>query len=206
MRRHHSHVTALAFALALLLSPQSFAETERQPGAERHEWTIGQLLNGFRQIKSVKAHFTERRYLQMLREPLDSSGTLLYEAPDRLEKTTLRPTSERLRIDGERLTIEGNAEGRVITFALGEHPEIDVFVQSIRSTLAGDETALTRVYAVTLLGDANDWQLLMQPKESRMRDLLKWIRISGATSSIRKIDLQDGDGDRTEMTITEETR
>jgi hypothetical protein len=197
---------ALAFALALLLSPPSLAETAGAPGAERQEWTIDQLLSDLRQVKRVKARFTERRYMQVLREPLDSSGTLLYEAPDRLEKTTLRPTSERLRIDGQQLTIERNAEGRVMTFALGEHPEIDVFVQSIRSTLAGDETALTRVYAVTLLGDAADWQLLMQPKESRMRDLLKWIRISGASTSVRKIDLQDGDGDRTEMTITEETR
>jgi len=40
--------------------------------------------------------FTEVQELAMLDRPLQSSGELLYEAPDRLEKRTLKPKAQTL--------------------------------------------------------------------------------------------------------------
>ena len=43
--------------------------------------------------------FTQRNYLAVLDRPLESSGELLYNAPDRLEKRTLKPRPESLILE-----------------------------------------------------------------------------------------------------------
>ena len=45
-------------------------------------------MQNLAQVKSAKGKFVERKYLAMLNAPLDSSGTLVYTAPGRLEKFT----------------------------------------------------------------------------------------------------------------------
>lgn len=53
------------------------------------EWGIEQLMQGLGQVKSARSKFVERKYLAILNAPLEFSGTLVYTAPDRLEKRTL---------------------------------------------------------------------------------------------------------------------
>jgi hypothetical protein len=160
-------------------------------------------MQSLRQVKASTAFFSERKELRMLNEPLMSSGTLNYLAPDRLQKSTLLPKPERLTIAGGKLTIEGGDGGENRTVALADFPEIGAFVESIRATLAGDLPALDRYYAISLQGDAGDWQMTLEPKEKRLRDLVKSIRIAGRDAAIRSIVSEQGDGDRSEMSIVE---
>ncbi len=62
-----------------------------------------------------------------------------YDAPDRLEKRTLKPRAETLVLDGGELTVE-RAHGRRV-MDLRAYPQILPFVESIRATLAGDRKA-----------------------------------------------------------------
>lgn len=186
-----------ALLVALWLGPAVAAE----PG-----WTVQQLMQSLRQVKASTAYFSERKELHMLNEPLTSSGTLSYVAPDKLQKTTLLPKLERLTIDGDKLTIERGDTGEHRTVSLGDYPEIGAFVESIRATLAGDLSALERYYAIALEGNAGDWQMVLEPKEKRLRALVKAIRIAGRDTSIRSIVSEQGDGDRSEMSIVEQTR
>jgi hypothetical protein len=169
-------------------------------------WDLQQLMQSLRQVKTSTAYFSERKELRMLNEPLMSSGTLNYVAPDKLQKTTLLPKLERLSIERDKLTIERSDNGENRTVSLGDFPEIGAFVESIRATLAGDLSALERYYAIRLEGDAGEWQMVLEPKEKRLRELVKSIRIAGRGTSIRSIVSEQGDGDRSEMSIVEETR
>ena len=166
-------------------------------------WGLPQLMESLRQVKSSTAYFSERKELRMLNEPLMSSGTLSYVAPDKLQKTTLLPKPERLSIDGGKLTIERSENNENRTVALTDFPEIGAFVESIRATLAGDLSTLDRYYTIALQGDAGDWQMTLEPKEKRLQQLVKSIRIAGRDSSIRSIVSEQGDGDRSEMSIVE---
>jgi hypothetical protein len=160
-------------------------------------------MESLRQVKSSTAFFSERKELRMLNEPLMSSGTLSYVAPDKLQKSTLLPKPERLSIDGGKLTIERSESNENRTVALADFPEIGAFVESIRATLAGDLSALDRYYTISLQGDAGDWQMTLEPKENRLQQLVKSIRIAGRGTSIRSIVSEQGDGDRSEMSIVE---
>src|SRR6266480_3270593 len=77
----------------------------------------------------------------MLERPLESSGELVYEAPDHLEERTLAPRVETLVLDHGVLTARRGS--RSTTLPLREYPQVAPFVESIRATLAGDRAVLT---------------------------------------------------------------
>ena len=62
-----------------------------------------ELMQGLAQVKSARGKFVERKYLAMLESPLESSGTLAYSAPARLEKHMLAPRQESMIVDGDNL-------------------------------------------------------------------------------------------------------
>lgn len=165
-------------------------------------WDIERLMQDLAQVKTAKGRFVERKHLAILNAPLHYSGTLIYIAPSRLEKHTLEPRQESLLLEREELTIESKERNRRRTVMLQDYPVIWAFVESIRSTLAGDLTTLKRFYEVVLEGDERKWRLAMKPSDPKMREVVSEIRISGDRSWINAIEIVETGGDRSVMTIT----
>ncbi len=189
-------ITALVIAAAAGRFPAAIAQAE-----SKSKWDLAQLMQDLRQVKAARGRFVERRYLAILNAPLESSGTLLYVAPGRLEKHMLSPRQESLTLDGDTLLIENKETGQRRTVALQEQPVVWAFVESIRSTLAGDLQTLNRFYEVSLEGDASQWRLRLKPTEPRMREVASEIRVSGNSNWVGVIEILDAGGDRSVMTI-----
>jgi outer membrane lipoprotein carrier protein LolA len=173
------------------------------PGAAA-EWGIADLMRGLAQVKQAKGRFVERRDLAALTAPLRSSGTLVYVAPGRLEKHTTKPAPESLTLEGERLTIEKIEGGPKRVLNLPDYPVLWAFVESIRSTLAGDLGTLERFYRIELTGREAQWRLVLDPVEPRMREVVREIRIEGRRDWVESISVFEAGGDRSTMTITRE--
>jgi hypothetical protein len=167
-------------------------------------WGIEQLMQSLGQVKSAKSRFVERKYLAILNAPLDSSGTLVYTAPGRLEKYTLLPKPETLVLEQDKLAIAYGDRNQRRTLMLQEYPVIWAFVESIRSTLAGDLQTLNRFYRTSLEGGEDKWRLSLKPAESTMQTVVKEIHIGGSRNRIRTIEIIEAEGDRSVMTITED--
>jgi outer membrane lipoprotein-sorting protein len=189
-----------AFLLAaILLVPGCGAAAESDPA-----WDVSRLMRGLGQVKSAKARFVERKEIAILNAPLESSGTLIYTAPGKLEKHTLAPRPESLVLEGDRLTLESKARNQSRTFALREHPVIWAFVESIRSTLAGGLATLSRFYKVSLQGAEQRWRLVLKPIEPAMQGVVSEIAIEGSRDRVSTIEIAETNGDRSLMTITPE--
>ena len=156
------------------------------------------------QVQHATARFVERRYLKVLKSPLELSGTLSYDAPDRLVKRTLEPKPETLTVDGERLVIE--AQGRVRTLRLQDYPLVWAFVESFRATLKGDMAALGRFYRLALEGAPQRWQLSLTPRDPKMSALIESVLIDGRKGRINKIEIREAQGDRSVMTVIEDAQ
>jgi hypothetical protein len=165
-------------------------------------WGVEELMRSLAQVKAAKARFVERKELAILTAPLETSGILVYTAPNRLEKHTLRPEPETLILDQDSLTIDSKVAGKRRTLALPDYPVVWAFVESIRSTLAGDLQTLGRFYRVTLEGDERAWRLLLRPIEAKMQSVVSEIRIGGSGNWIGTIEILETGGDRSVMTIT----
>ena len=164
-------------------------------------WDVQRLMRELAQVKTANARFLERRHLGILTAPLDSSGTLVYIAPDRLEKHTLRPRPESLVLERNELTVESKERNQRRTLVLQDYPVIWAFVESIRATLAGDLPALSRFYQVGLDGGERRWRLSLIPSDPRLQDVVSEIRISGDRNWINAIEMIETGGDRSELTI-----
>ena len=167
-------------------------------------WGLPELMAQLAQVKSADTRFTEKKFMRILKTPLELSGTLSYRAPARLEKHTVTPKSETLIVDQDKLTIESqanqeNTKRRTVT--LRDYPVIWAFVESIRGTLAGDLEALRRFYRVNLEGEPRQWQLQLTPTDPQMQKLVESIRIDGAKAQVMRIDILEAGGDRSVMTI-----
>lgn len=191
---------ALALVLALCALPTPVPRAAEAASA----WGLTQLMASLGQVKSASAQFVERKTLHVLRQPLIASGTLLYVAPDQVQKITVTPQWERLALSGDTLTMEGGPDDRTRSIPLASAPEVAAFVESVRATLAGDLPALQRYYTVTLAGDAKAWQLSLEPKDAKLRKLVASIRIGGSGDKVATVETEEGDGDHSEMSIVED--
>ena len=163
-----------------------------------------ELMQGLAQVKSARGKFVERKYLAILEAPLESSGTLAYAAPGRLEKHMLVPRQESMVLDGDTLVIDNKETGQRRTFTLQDNPVLWAFVESVRSTLTGDLATLKRFYEVKLEGDATAWRLRLKPTEKRMRQAAAEIRVGGSGTWVNLIEILEAGGDRSVTVITRE--
>jgi hypothetical protein len=172
-------------------------------GAQSSEgWGLEQLMAELGHVDRAQAQFVEHKYMKLLKAPLESSGTLIYEAPDSLIKRTLKPKPETMTVEAERLTLE--RQGRTRTLRLQDYPVLWAFIESIRSTLKGDLSALKRFYDVELKGDPQRWVLSMKPKDAKMIRVIDSIEIAGVQGRIKSVKVQEAKGDRSVMTIIED--
>lgn len=170
-------------------------------GGESTPWDLGQLMRELASVRSARARFTEKRFLRMLDRPIESSGTLAYEAPSRLEKLTLVPKRELMLVEQDKVTLETGSKPKRRVLSMSDYPALRAFVESIRSTLAGDQATLERFYKVDFGGDPDRWRLKLQPSDMKTKSFVREIRISGRRGEITGVEVDQSDGDRSVMSM-----
>lgn len=164
-------------------------------------WDLAQLMAELGKVERLDAVFEERKELAALETPLVSSGFLRYRAPGFLEKEVLQPQHALYRIDGDQVEIDTPDAGQR-DFAVDRYPGVRTLVESIRATLAGDETTLTRYFQVRLTGTRQDWTLRLEPMDADVARRIIAINIAGRAERVLRIETLESGSDRTVMTIT----
>ena len=185
--------------IALGICCTAFSVPLRAAAADDLDQVMGMLA--MRQHGRVE--FIEQQFLSVLSRPIESSGELRYDAPDRLEKRTLKPRAETLVLKGEMLTVE-RAHGRRV-MDLHAYPQVLPFVESLRATLAGDRKALERLFRLNFTGSVSRWTLTLVPLESKVKQSVSQVRIEGAQDQLLKVEIRQPDGDRSLMTLRPST-
>ena len=143
--------------------------------------------------------FTEVRYLAVLDRPLESSGELLYEAPDRLEKRILKPRPETLVLAHGVLSATRGRHTRTVEVAAW--PQVAPLIEGLRATLAGDRAALERIFSVQLEGDPARWTLRLAPRDPEAARLISAVSITGEGADLSTVEILEADGDHSLLTV-----
>jgi hypothetical protein len=159
---------------------------------------LDELMALFAQRRHAEADFSEQKFLSVLKQPLQSSGQLIYDAPDHLEERTLTPRPQSLVLDQGVLSMKMGTHSR--TLRLADYPQIAPLIDSIRATLAGDRAQLERTFSVQFAGDLDHWQMHLTPHDASSE--LTQIDLSGERDSVAEVRMQQRDGDRSVMRIT----
>jgi hypothetical protein len=160
---------------------------------------LDQLMSALAQRKHGHVAFVEKKFVAVLDKPVESSGELLYDAPDRLEKRTFKPKPESLVLTGGVVTAQRGRRQYVLD--LKQYPQVVPFIESIRATLAGDRAALERVFKVSFNGPFEHWTLELVPLDAKLLSTVKEIHIEGDKDRIHSVEIQEADADHSLLTI-----
>lgn len=180
--------------LASMLVFISTAGFAAQPG-----FTLAQLMSLLAQRQQGEVKFTETDYLQVLDQPVKSSGVLVYKAPDHLEKRTLQPRKESMVLQGDQLTVQRGH--RTYQVQVSAYPQAAPYVDAIRDTLAGNEAGLEKVFKVGFTGTRPAWKLELVPLDKGAARKVKRVEIDGGEDVIHSVEILQADGDRSVMTL-----
>ncbi|TLZ38694.1 MAG: hypothetical protein E6K23_14635 [Gammaproteobacteria bacterium] len=131
MTTHEIHAGRAALALAWVCACASTAPAApRAPPACDAQSDQAAAFDELMRLLATRRHghvrFEELHQIAMLERPLESSGELVYEAPDHLEERTLAPRVETLVLDHGVLTARRGS--RSTTLPLREYPQVAPFV------------------------------------------------------------------------------
>lgn len=199
MRRRALGLLLLSWSCSWAWAAGGAAQTAPIGGVGAAMGDLDAVMHLLAQRRHGRVEFVEQHFLAVLRRPIESSGELLYDAPDHLEKRTLLPHPETLVLDGGALTVERGGHGRVLD--LHRYPQIQPFVESIRATLAGDRGALERVYRLEFAGSLPRWSLTLEPRDRELARVVQQVRIDGSKDELLRIEIRQPDGDRSLMTL-----
>jgi hypothetical protein len=153
-------------------------------------------------VKTAKADFVERKYVKLLTKPVESSGTLIYAAPDRFEKFTAKPIAERMVVQGDTVTLDQIAKKKQQRLFIGQHPALAAIIDGMRGALSGNLGALQQNFAIRASGDNQRWKLSLTPSEASQYAYVHTIHVSGRDDFIEAIEIVQSDGDRSVMSMT----
>jgi hypothetical protein len=190
MRRRIALVALVTLWAAATLGP---------PAARGASEDLDELMRLMAARRHGEVDFIEQHFLAVLKRPVESSGIMIYDAPKRLEKRTQSPRPETLLLDGDVLTVQRGGQTHVLD--LKAYPAILPLVESMRATLAGDSSALERVFTVEYAGSLAHWMLTLAPRDARVAKRISKVRIEGVRDNLIKVEILEVDGDRSLMTL-----
>lgn len=179
--------SSLAVALFAVASP---AEEPRDPAA----FGLEELMESMAATSGVIAKFREQKQLALLARPLESSGMLYFIPPNRLVRLTLEPEPSALIIDGEKLRFQ---QGDREKFDLSGNPMARIFIDNFIVLFNGDLQSLQDLYHTRFSAEGEDWRLILEPRKSPIRGIVREISMRGDRTGIREMVMQNRDGDRT---------
>jgi hypothetical protein len=151
------------------------------------------------QRRNAEARFVEERFVAGLDQPLRSSGTLSFTAPDRFARNTLEPRVESMSVEGNTVTLKRG--GRTRQMSLDAVPEATALVEALRGTLNGDLATLQKFYNARVDGNATRWKLTLTPLAQRIGTQVRQLDIEGQGPDLKSVEVLLTGGDRSLMSI-----
>ncbi|NNL84642.1 MAG: outer membrane lipoprotein carrier protein LolA, partial [Myxococcales bacterium] len=139
--------------------------------------TLEAVMQRLASSPGFRADFREVREIALLREPLESTGTLYFVPPDRLARHTHSPEPGLMLIEGDRLrTRDALGEEEL---DLAAQPRARRLVDQLTLLLRGDLPALRDAYETDFDAAGSDWSLVLVPRDVVAREIIGRISLHG---------------------------
>lgn len=161
------------------------------------DWNLNALMTGLAVKKNAQVRFVEEKHFSFMEENLTSSGVLYYQYPDVLIREVLEPKKQRIVVKGMHLTLEQGGKKRSID--ISDYPQIRIFVDTFRATLAGDMKTIQELFDVQLYGNRESWTLSFLPRDKELLDQVEKIILQGRGKRLWSIETKGKNGDYSVM-------
>lgn len=143
-------------------------------------------------VQRVEVRYQETLESGLISTAISTSGILVYEAPDQIQR--ISDQDEGFLLDGDRMQLI--AGGRVVDeLVVSDIAPLEAMVGALRATFAGHLTALRTDYRLDYRHADAHWTLDLRPRRSGLSTLFRRIGMVGDGASIRTITMEEPDGD-----------
>ena len=186
---------AIAFAVVLLASP-----SRASAQCTSTETCLRAIEAAQQQTHTITADFVQVKHVSLLDEPLVSSGRFVFKRPDRIRLQIEQPQPAIVIINGSDVQIPNLPERDRQALAMA--PTTALFTQ-LGAIFTGSTHALQDGFDVTATQDGAAIQVKLVPRLASWQRMFRTIeiRFAGADLMAEAIRLEDGFGDRLDITL-----
>ena len=200
--KKNAFIRVCSFLILLIVPLQALAKVDVQ-SVFTHPATKKQLQDLSEQLKlgsSASGSFTQYRQLKVLKKPLISHGTFLFDQAQGLIWQQLRPFKSSLILKDKQL-IQIDSQGNIQVQAAGKAQAASAFEtimpNLLTAVLTGDISALQQNFSLSFQQQKQQWQLGLTPKDPLIAKVLPQMIIEGQHTLTALILLsQNGDSSR----------
>lgn len=168
--------------------------------------SLDELAHALADRGASTAEYQQTRYLDMLDEPLESSGILRFRPPDHLMQQQTSPSQQTLTLEGDQLILQANDRERHMDLA--EQPEAAVIATTLRGILNGQLNMLRQNYDITFQPFPEaQWGLKLTPRSGTLADRIDQVVVRGrmvhGEASVQRLIIKFDNGSANVMQITD---
>ncbi|MCB5188042.1 outer membrane lipoprotein carrier protein LolA [Methylobacillus caricis] len=152
------------------------------------------------QHQVVRADFSQAKQMAALKRPLLTHGKLVYSSRHGVLWQIERPYRVSYLL-GETKIIEISADGSRKERGVRDIPGLAQVGRVFRAMLGADTNALQAHFDATVTGSAQQWNIVLQPKQAQVQQFLKQLQLSGG-QFVEQIDIAETSGDLTNITFS----
>lgn len=147
---------------------------------------------------TLEGDFVQRKYLNILPHPLQSSGRFAFNADTGLVWETERPLHSKLTFSADGILQEQN--GQQTWLARADQPGVAAIGQIMTAILTRDWDTLEEFFTLEIApaADTEHWTLVMTPTAATLAAVMTRIALSG-DQHLRQMTLLEQGGERTEI-------
>jgi outer membrane lipoprotein-sorting protein len=159
------------------------AKSEKAVAAERakrFEDVLADLSKRLGSIKTLRARFEQKKYLEVFDDVVTSEGALALAVPDKLRWEYERPIRSSLTVDGrraQRTRTSRKGETTRKTYSLDDEPITAITAQQVFLWTRGDFPRARESYDLELVTE-KPLVVRATPREARVRDVVTSIELT----------------------------
>ena len=145
--------------------------------------------------------FTQKKQLQGMKKPLNSSGRFCVVQEKGVLWRTLQPFPDTLKLSRDAIT---HMQGERVTMRLDakQEPTVKLINSMLFSLLAGDFSQLEKLFALEAKKTGKTWQVHLTAKQAGLAKVISKIDLEGA-EHVQQVMMYEAGGDTTQITFSD---
>src|SRR5215472_11804305 len=163
------------------------------------------LLAAIRQNRSTQADFQEQRVIRLMKNPVQSSGTVWFQTPNKFRREVKGSSPSITMSDGRQLWIYYPNFKSAERYPLGKRSPIDSTVATINSALNLEN--VEKLFQITAEKVDNGYELALAPRTASMKRVFQKLDLHiNGNLQVERTDMLLPDGDRIVTAYSNQSR
>ena len=181
------------------------ALTSATQGAAGSDVDLKNLLASIRQNRSTQADFQEQRVIRLMKNPVQSSGTVWFQTPNKFRREVKGNTPSITVSDGRELWIYYPNFKSAERYPLGKGSPLDATVAAINSALNLEN--IESSFTVTATKNDHGHELALLPRTASMKRVFQKLDLRiNSEFRVERTDMLLPNGDRIVTTYSNQKR